>query len=294
MSSSRSSRIVRAGGIALAIAVGLGYWVSASRAPDPPHVERPTVVPPEPAKPKERRRIDVPRPIPPPPAIASAERPAPAPSSSGRGPAPRNAAELFPDTVAGQRLREHWRAVMTPAEHLADAERAEAETLAEVRKHAAESVQILRDTYDELGEHPYNQRWAVVVTLGRLATPESYEPLQEIALSQIPAEQSSDLHHYSTQGEEAMIRMAAVEGLSTLARTGNTRAEADLLGIAQSAAPPSVRVMAIQGYVAAGPDTDARRESVKSKVDESLQWAATESATSAAELDAELARLGHD
>jgi hypothetical protein len=191
-------------------------------------------------------------------------------------PLERSAAAMFPDTPAGRRLRAHWIVANTPKATLVEAEGAHAASLAELRRDAAESARLLGEAYEKLPEMLHESRFVVAMTLGELDSPHAVESLKSIATAQVPPERYDDTHHASSQGDERIIRMVAVDGLAMQAKGGNRAAESELFAIAIDPAlaeHASVRIRAIKGYVAAGPDTKVRAEALRPSLPTELYWA---------------------
>jgi len=179
--------------------------------------------------------------------------------------------EVFPDTELGQKLKQHIRIIALPAENMAEADENYSKSLVELRKTPAEAVKLLDEAYQKIEDRHYFNRWAMVNTLGDLAHAEAYKSLTSIAHTAIPAEKSGDLHHFSSQEEEIIIRVRAVEGLATLAKQGNKDADQTLLDLAlNSPLNSAIQLRAIKGYLNAGRDTDVRVKTLTRKLDKSL------------------------
>jgi hypothetical protein len=201
--------------------------------------------------------------------------------------------ELFPDTPIGQKLRNHMNVLTLPAETLEEADSRYAKSLGELRKDPKEVIKLLAEAYRNIEENRYFERWGLVKTLGDLRNDEAYTTLSSIAKSAIPVEKSEDLHHFSTQEEEQIIRLPAVEGLAALASQGHKAAERDLLNLAVEPLYPyfAVKKRAIKGYLKAGRDTKARIRFLKSKLPLDLHEIVTLEVTSPEEFQAKVREL---
>lgn len=201
--------------------------------------------------------------------------------------------ELFPDTPMGQELRNHMKVLLLPAETLEEADGRYAKSVGELRRNPKEVIELLTEAYRNIEENRYFERWGLVKTLGDLQDDEAYATLSSIAKSPIPIEKSEDLHHFSTQEEEQMIRLRAVEGLVGLASQGHEAAEQDLLNLAVDPLYPyfSVKKRAIKGYLQAGRDTETRIKLLKSKLPVDLHDIVTLEVTSPEDFQAKVREL---
>jgi hypothetical protein len=175
---------------------------------------------------------------------------------------------LFPDSQLGQKLNYHMKVLSLPTETIEEADQLYDKSLIELRKHPDEVIKLLSEAYKNIEENRYFDRWSLVKTLGDLQITEAYSVLSTIAKSTIPGEKLKDLHHFSTQEEEQIIRLRAVEGLAALAKQGHKWAEEDLLTLALNTDSLflAIRKRAIKGYLSAGKDIDTRIEFLKSKL----------------------------
>jgi hypothetical protein len=139
-----------------------------------------------------------------------------------------------------------------------DAEELYRAALDHLRHSSRKVVKIIVDELADLPAEQYLDRWSLVQLLAELRDPASLRALDSILDSKIPPETSSDLHSFSSVGEEVMIRTTAVEALTRMAANGNTHALALLL---KHTRHPnfSVKRAAVQGYLAHG-GPNARKE----------------------------------
>jgi hypothetical protein len=133
--------------------------------------------------------------------------------------------ELFPDTPTGKQLRAHMMVLAIPAPTMKEADSKYMASVVELKKNPGEAVKLVHAAYKKIDDQHYFNRWGLVKTLGDLESTKASQPLADIATSTIPPEKSSDLHHFSTQEEELIIRIRAVEGLAVLAQRGDKYAQ---------------------------------------------------------------------
>lgn len=169
----------------------------------------------------------------------------------------------FSDTEAGSRLERHLFAMAALGENAEEEYQA---SLAELKKFPQESAQTLSEVYQKMGEDRYVDRWKVVHTMAALQNDAAFEPLNSIAKAPIPPEKFPGSHGISSSGQESTIRVTAADGLATLAKNGNSAAEAALLQLATDKVNVTLRRRAIRGYLAAGGDYEERAQFLKSKI----------------------------
>ncbi len=181
--------------------------------------------------------------------------------------APRDSV-VFPNTSMGNQLRDHMMIVALPAETIEEADAKYNGSLTELKKNPQEAINLLNEAYQKTEARHYFNRWGIVKTLGDLQNAHAIEPLTKIALSRIPPETSEDLHHFSSQEEEVVIRIRAIEGLGVIAKSGDKIADETLLRIALDSAidNSAMQLRAIKAYLRAGKNTDERIRSLKSKL----------------------------
>lgn len=207
--------------------------------------------------------------------------------------------ELFPDTELGRKLRHHMEVLALPAETLEEADRRYQESLREIRKHHREAAELLAQAYEKAPADWYFDRWALVKALADLESGHAYQVLSTLAASKVPAEASENRHYYSTQEQEVMIRLRAVDGLRDLAAQGHEGADQDLLRIAADPATPgAVKGHAIKGYLGAGKDTAERAKTLRGRLPRELHELITLEATPPdvfhRRVKAQLARLSEE
>ncbi len=118
-------------------------------------------------------------------------------------------------------------------------------------RKSKEVVSIAAGEYRSLPKEQYLDRWSLVQLLAELKDPSSLPYLDEILSSQIPSEESTDPHGFTTVGEEVMIRTTVVEAVTRIAADGNSRALELLLKHARHE-NFSVKRASIQGYLVHG------------------------------------------
>lgn len=200
--------------------------------------------------------------------------------------------ELFPDTEAGRRLREHLLAVALPSEQPAEADRRYARSLDGLRRNPAESAKLIEQAYAKADAARYFDRWALIKTAADLQAAQAYGLLSRVARAPLPPETNKDTHLFSSQDEEVAVRLRAVDGLTALAGKADRRAEADLLALASDEkANSAVRRRAIKGYLRAGSDYPVRERLLKSRLPTSLHGTVTLKTTPHEEFDAKVKAL---
>jgi len=192
-------------------------------------------------------------------------------SGQAGAPAPQDSV-VFPDTPVGNQLRDHMMVVALPAETIEEADAKYNSSLGELKKNMQEAISLLNDAYEKTDARHYFNRWGIVKTLGDLQNAYATGPLAKIALSQIPQETSKDLHHFSSQEEEVVIRIRAIEGLGLIAKSGDKAADETLLRIALDSANQNsaMQLRAIKAYLRAGKNTDERIRSLKSRLNTNM------------------------
>ena len=202
--------------------------------------------------------------------------------------------ELFPETALGLQLREHMLTLALPAEQPEEADQRYAESLAVLQQSADEAVKLLEGAYHRIEPTRYFERWGLAKTLADLETPAAYGILASIARAPIPPERNEDLHHFSTQEEEIMIRLRAVEGLTLLAASGHEAADAELLSLATDSPEQNLAIQsrAIKGYLRADPnDGKARASLLQSRLPEEMHGIVTLDVTPQNEFEARVSEL---
>lgn len=118
-------------------------------------------------------------------------------------------------------------------------------------RRAREVVAIVVAEYARLPRNQYLDRWSLVQLIAELRQEAALDFLDRLLSSDIPSEESSDPHSFTTMGEEVMIRTTAVEAVTRVAADGSARALEVLLRHARHE-NFSVKRAAIQGYLAYG------------------------------------------
>jgi hypothetical protein len=198
--------------------------------------------------------------------------------------------EIFPATEFGLKLKAHMLIMALPTEMPEEADRRYSESLAELRKSQAEVVQLLTGGYNKIEATRYFERWGLTKTLADLNATEAYETLVSIARAPLPPELNKDLHHFSTQEEEVMIRLRAIEGLTALATQGHEKAGADLLALAiePKYQNRAVQTRAIKGYLRAGQDHEARAKLLQDRLPKEMHGVVTLNVTPQKEFETQV------
>ncbi len=192
-----------------------------------------------------------------------------------------NDINVFPNTPIGIQLSNHMMILALPAETMEEADAKYNASLSELKKNPVEVVVLLNKAYKKTEVKHYFNRWAIVKTLGDLESIQTIKPLSDIIFSEIPPETSMDLHHFSTQEEEVIIRIRAIEGLGMLSKRGDSTATRILLQLALDSTikNSALRLRSIKAYLRGGRNTDERVQLLKSRLDKSLFGIITVSTT---------------
>jgi len=176
---------------------------------------------------------------------------------------------IFPSSTVGELLERHLQIMVSVGETV---ERSYQASLQRIQKEP-DAVLLLQDAYAKTVESDYFLRWQLVYTLASLNQREALSPLGKIALSAIPVERSESKEFFTT-GQESNIRVAAVDGLASLAKLGLADAEAYLRRLTTHT-NLSIRQRAVRGYLAAGADYDARVKTLQASLPAGDQWLIT-------------------
>lgn len=130
-----------------------------------------------------------------------------------------------------------------------------------------EVVQALKGAYEKMPAEAYMEREAIVSTAAALESHEAAELLVDAATEPVAGKTDTD-HGVSPLMEEGVIRYAAIDGLETLARQGNTQAEAALAELIATGHPTVVRA-ATMAYIQSGPNRVERQEAALALLPES-------------------------
>jgi hypothetical protein len=185
----------------------------------------------------------------------------------------------FPDTPVGRALDAHMALEMR-----SDGESVflYSASFAFLRANAPEVVAELMAAYERLPEERYLARWHLVRTLSGLELREAAGGLDSIVHRPVPPERWAPNHEgHSSVGEEAILRMRAIDGLKALALSGSAEAS-DSLRRAVNSPLASVRRAAVQSYVAAGRRAPSRLAEARTMLPtEQRHWVDLRPATSA-------------
>lgn len=131
--------------------------------------------------------------------------------------------------------------------------------LANLKKDAVKNFSTLAELYRETPENEYFLRWLVVDAISQLNIIEAKDALYNIAISKLPEEKLPSKHNaFSAVKEEVKIRLAAIQGLSSLAKTDKSSKE-HLINIANLSNHRSLQLNAIWGYLFADISKDDQR-----------------------------------
>ncbi|HEX7483185.1 MAG TPA: hypothetical protein VF350_06940 [Candidatus Bathyarchaeia archaeon] len=136
-------------------------------------------------------------------------------------------APLFSDSEVGRNLHSLVTALSNGSEN-------SSVILEKLKNSPQECAKELTIVFTKLHESAYNAKWLLVYCTSQFELPEFIDLLKEIAQSEIPPEKSKNLHLFSTIAEETTIRLRAVEGLKSIARTDNKEAESVLFELLKS------------------------------------------------------------
>ena len=108
------------------------------------------------------------------------------------------------------------------------------ENLNELKKNPEPVIEEINRAYESAPIKAYHLRWAVVNLATMLENNSALSFFDRVIRADIPKEASKDLHRYSTVQKELMIRIRAVEGVKTLASSGDEDARKHLLDYVES------------------------------------------------------------
>jgi hypothetical protein len=160
------------------------------------------------------------------------------------GPTPGSGDAIYPKTPAGQQIKEHFTAMAGVGK---DAEANYQKSLAAMRANPA-LTPVLMEVYDAIPEEDYFRRTLVVETLKEMHSADALPYLVRIANATIPIDRLPKNTEMDTRESEIVIRITAVQGLSTLA-AGNSKAASDSLLKLVGHSDLTVRQMAARGYL---------------------------------------------
>lgn len=152
--------------------------------------------------------------------------------------------KLYPNTPAGERVKEHMHASMGHGE---DAEAKYQESLTKLRAEPG-AADALYETYRKVPAENYMLRSMLTEALKELRLPAALAHLNDIAREKIPADRLPENTEIDTRTDEVVIRITAVEGIAILAANRSTEAENTLLELIGHE-ELTVRQMAARGYL---------------------------------------------
>ena len=164
----------------------------------------------------------------------------------------------FPDTKVGRLLSKHMDAALGTG---TDVEAQYQRSLTALRSQPDEVITLLGVTYNKIDESRYFRRWLMVETLRELHSDSALMLLSDIADQPIPDEKWTDDEAFS-QDKEISIRTTAIAGIADLAGRGNEDANTRLTRFFKHR-NPSIRRVAVIGYLGAGEDYETRVDFLK-------------------------------
>jgi hypothetical protein len=177
----------------------------------------------------------------------------------------------LPDNALGRELFAYlWATTLPPAKG-GDEEMAKG--MDALKRHPADVVAVLVETYDGMAKARYSWRWDIVYLLGELRDPGAIRALETIAASPIPPLQlePGGRAEHAMENPEVSIRRIAAEGLARLARQNDAEALHALRNLMRPELNEGVRSIAVRGYV----ESDlggARLEEVRGALAPEDQW----------------------
>ncbi len=183
----------------------------------------------------------------------------------------------FPNTLEGQTLKKH---IYTISGVGKDAEMKYQSSLSKLKEDTNVN-KLIYEIYKNVSEEKYMLRMLLIETLKELKFNTSLNMLNEIAVSKIPDEKSKDTE-YSTKEEEIIIRLCAIEGLTSLAMNQNIKAQ-QLLFKLIDVDDMTLKQIAIRGYLkslkadtlVSSEQINENIELIKKKVPNELHWMVT-------------------
>lgn len=152
--------------------------------------------------------------------------------------------KLYPNTPAGERVKEHMHASMGHGE---DAEAKYQESLTRIRAEPG-AADALYETYRKVPAENYMLRTMLTEGLKELRSPGALAHLNDIAKEKILADRYPENTEIDTRTDEVVIRITAVEGIAILAANRSADAENTLLELTGHE-DLTVRQMAARGYL---------------------------------------------
>jgi len=102
-----------------------------------------------------------------------------------------------------------------------DAEKIYQNSIDQLKKNKKVISEFLIDDYENTKEENFLKRQQITETLRAIESTNSIPFFTKLLLSPFPEEKSEDLHHGSTQLEEGIIRLTAIEGLGYFSKKEN-------------------------------------------------------------------------
>jgi hypothetical protein len=175
---------------------------------------------------------------------------------------------LYPNTPAGERVKEHVRASMGHGE---DAEAKYQESLTKLRAEPG-AAEALYETYRKIPAENYMLRTMLTEGLKELRSPGALAHLNDIAKERIPPDKHPENTEINTRTDEVVIRITAVEGISILAANQSTEAENMLLELTGHE-DLTVRQMAAKGYLSSSQgDVEEKLQALRRKLPQTEHW----------------------
>ena len=173
------------------------------------------------------------------------------------------------------------------------------ESLDELKKNKETVSDILYREYRNAKESNYLKRQQLIETIRALKAKSSIPMLTEVALEKLPEEKSKDLHHGSTQLEEGIIRLTAIEGLGYFAKNNNPETLDTLMEIIKDKESPlPLKRQAVREYLLSNPVPSAlesNKATIKEFLNPEIHFIVTEKIDTPEELlpDNEEKKLDH-
>jgi len=183
--------------------------------------------------------------------------------------------KLYPNTPAGQRVKEHMNASMAYGE---DAETRYQESLTKLRAEPG-AADAIYETYKKIPAQNYLLRTMLTEALKELRAPAALAHLADIAREKIPPDQRPEDTEVDTRSDEVVIRITAVEGISILAANRSEEADRMLFELTGHE-DLTVRQMAARGYLSSPiGNPEEKLQTLRRKLPESEHWYLTTKTT---------------
>lgn len=183
--------------------------------------------------------------------------------------------KLYPNTPAGERVKEHMHASMGHGE---DAEAKYQESLTRLRAEPG-AAEALFETYRKVPAENYMLRTMLTEGLKELRSQGALAHLGEIAREKIPSDQRPENAEIDTRTDEVVIRVTAVQGIAILAANRSVEAESLLLELTGHE-DLTVRQMAARGYLSSPlGSVEEKLQALRRKLPPSEHWYLTTDTT---------------